>query len=117
MRVEEIGRIDALPTDLGVKIESAGGETTRLQNFVNRQSDFLDAVGELIGIPTDLPIAAIGIDAAEDAQCGRRGGLMLEAVTGQGRVIGLDIDLYLILQTELLAAIRRCSSRRLSRIT
>ncbi|MNN25709.1 hypothetical protein D3C81_1391940 [compost metagenome] len=49
-----------------------------------------------------MRIATVGVDAAENPQRNGRGNLVMEAMPGQGRVVGLDVDLDFVLQPELL---------------
>ena len=60
--VEQVGCIDALTPDLGVKIETAVGKAPCADDFDHRQRQFLDGIGELVGVPSVLRIAAIGVD-------------------------------------------------------
>ena len=57
-----------------------------------------DRVRELVGVPAVLGVAAVGVDAAEDPVRDRVGDLVVEAVAGQRRVVGLDVDPVLRLQ-------------------
>jgi hypothetical protein len=46
--------------------------------------------------PPVLRIAAVGVDAAEDAVVDGVGDLVVERVSSQRRVVGLDVDLELV---------------------
>ena len=50
----------------------------------------------MVGVPTVLWVASVGVDAAEDAVGNGVGNLVLEAVPGQGCVVDLDVDLVLV---------------------
>ena len=56
----------------------------------------LDGVRELVGVPTVLGIAAVGVDAAEDAVVDGVRDLVVERVAGQGGVVDLDVDLVFV---------------------
>ncbi len=56
-----------------------------------RQDEILDRVRELVGVPTVLRVAAIGVDAAEHPVGGGVGDLVMEAVTRQRGVVRLDV--------------------------
>src|SRR5690606_14059304 len=99
--IKQVNFVEALPTHLGVEVEAAIPETAGLENLVVGQGHFFDTVGKLVGVPAVLLIAPVGVDAAEDSQRNRRCDFMVEAVAGEGGVIGLDIDLDFILQAEL----------------
>ena len=61
--------VDALAAQLGVEVEAAGREAAAAQDLVQRQREVLDRVRELVGVPAVLGVAAVGVDAAEDARC------------------------------------------------
>jgi ABC-type sugar transport system ATPase subunit len=63
---------------------------------------FGDVVRELVRVPAELRVAAIGIDRAEDSVCRRIGNLVRERMTGERCVIRLDVDLVLIGEPELI---------------
>src|SRR4029450_6421994 len=69
-----------------------------------------EAGRERAGPPAGLRIAAVPVDAPEEAVRDRVRDLVLEAVSGQGRVVHLDVQLDLALETELLekGVHRRC---------
>ena len=100
--VEEVDGVDALAAHLGVEVVAAGGEAAALQDVVERQRDFAHVVRELIGVPAVLRIAAVHVDRAEDAEVDRHGDLVLEAVPGERRVVGFDVDLDLLLEAVVL---------------
>ena len=49
------------------------------QDLVQRQRQLVDRVRELVGVPAVLVVAAVGVDAAEDAVRDRVGHLVMEA--------------------------------------
>src|SRR3546814_19618728 len=81
-----------------VEVEAAGGEAARTDDLEHRERHFLDRIGELIGVPAILVIAAVGVDRPENAEGGGGGDLMLEGMARQRRMIGLDIDAHLVLE-------------------
>ncbi|AOW24381.1 hypothetical protein BJP26_13020 [Sphingomonas melonis TY] len=107
--MEQVGGVDRLAADLGIEVEAARRKAARAQDFEHRERHFLDRVGELIGIPAVLRIAAVGVDRAKDAERARRRDLMFEGVAREGRVVRLDIDADLVLQPIALEeAVHRC---------
>ncbi|CAB5370609.1 unnamed protein product [Rhizophagus irregularis] len=98
MAIEQVDRVHRLAPHLGIEIEAAGGEPARAQDFEIGERQFLDRIGELIGVPAILRIAAVRIDRAEDAERRCGGDLVLEGVAGEGCVVRLDIDLHFILK-------------------
>lgn len=57
--------------------------------------------GELIGIPAQKQVALIRVNGAEHTVYGRNSQLVLEGVTGKRRVIGLDIQLEILVESVL----------------
>src|SRR3546814_9402415 len=66
-----------------VEVEAAGGEAARTDDLEHRERHFLDRIGELIGVPAILVIAAVGVDRPENAEGGGGGDLMLEGMARQ----------------------------------
>src|SRR5262245_59239082 len=62
--VEQVGPAGALAAELRVEVEAAGREAAALEDLVQRQGQVLDGVGELVGVPAVLGIAAVGVDRA-----------------------------------------------------
>jgi len=61
----------------------------------------MDVGGELIRVPTEQWVSHVGIDAAELACQGGDHQVVFEIVAGQRGVIGLDVELEMVEQTEL----------------
>lgn len=57
--------------------------------------------GELIGIPAQKQVALIRVNGAEHTVYGRNSQLVLEGVTGEGRVIGFDVQLEILVESVL----------------
>ena len=87
-----------LAAHLGVEVEAAGGEAAGLQDAIHRQRHVERIVVELVGVPAVLRIAAVDVDRAEDAERVGQRDLVLEGVAGEGRVVGFDVDLHLVLE-------------------
>src|SRR5579875_2148365 len=102
VRVEQIFGPDGLTTDLGVEVHATYTETAAADHVIHAESHRVDIVGELIGVPAEKRIAAIDVERTKDAEVGSRGDLMLKAVARKQGVVGLEIELYLVLQAVLL---------------
>ena len=102
MTIEQIVFIGALTTYFGIKIQAAGGEATRFQDFVHHQGILFYAVRELVGIPAQLCIAAVGIDRAKQTQRDSGGDFVMERMACKRSVVGFDTQFDLFFQTELL---------------
>ena len=68
------------------------------QDLVHRQRQLVDRVRELVRVPAVLVVAPVGIDAAEQAVAHRVGHLVVEAVAGERRVVGLEVEPVLALE-------------------
>ena len=64
---EQVGAVGALAPELRVEVEAAGGESAAPQDLVDRECQVLDRVRELVGVPAVLRVAAVRVDAAQDA--------------------------------------------------
>ena len=53
----------------------------------------------MIGVPTQQEIAGVGVNRSEQAVRCRRFNLMLERVAGEGRMIGLEVELEMLVET------------------
>ena len=102
MAQEHVFRIDRLAAHLAVKVHPTGGEAASLQNQVHDQRRFRDVVGELVGVPLALHVAAVHVDGAKYSQVNRRGDFMFETVAGQRGVVGFDVDLDFLFEPVLL---------------
>ena len=94
--VEQVDPVHALAAQLGVEVEPTGREAAGRQDLEEHGDQLLDGVGELVGVPTVLRVAPVGVDAAEDAVGDGVGHLVVERVARQCRVVGLDVDLVLV---------------------
>lgn len=92
MTIEQIVFIGALATHFGIKVQATRGETTRFQDFVHHQRILFHAVRELVSIPAQLRISAVGIDRAKQAQRDCGGNFVVERVASQRGVVSFDIQ-------------------------
>jgi hypothetical protein len=100
--VEEVCRVEALATQLGVEIEAPGSEPSGLQDGIQRERDLLWLVRELVGVPAELGIAAVHVDAAEDPVGHGVRDLVRKAVSRERGVVHLDVELELVFESVLL---------------
>ena len=101
MTIEQIVFVGALPAHFRIKVEPAGGEAARFEDFIHHQRVLFDAVRELVGIPAQLRIAAVGVNGAEQPQCNGRRNFMMERMAGERRVVSFNIQFNLFFQTKL----------------
>jgi hypothetical protein len=97
--VKEIDGLNRLPSDFRIKIQPARSESTPLKDRVEREGYLRHIVGKLIRIPSELRVAAVHVQAAENTQCLCNGKLVLETMAGQGRMVGFDVELDFFLET------------------
>src|SRR6266705_6499831 len=93
MGMDQVERIDRLPPDLGVEVETAGRETSTFQQFVKHQRKLGHIHRELIGIPAEQIIAAVDVERAQDSQGLGKRELLLERMAGENGVVLLDVEL------------------------
>ena len=102
MAIEHVIFIGTLTAHFGIKVQTASGKPASFEDLVHHQRVLFNAVRELVGIPAELRIAAVGIHGTEDIQGNRTGNFMLEGMPCKGRVVGFDVDFNLFFQTKLL---------------
>ena len=75
------------------RVEAAAAEAVLLLHDDGpRLGAFAVVVGELVGIPADVGRAHVGIDAAQRACFIGHGEFVFHGVTGEGGVVGLDVE-------------------------
>src|SRR5258708_27974651 len=89
--MKQIGATEALAAEFGVEVEAARGKAAVANDLVHGQGQLVHRVGELIGVPGVLVVAAIGVDAAENAVGYGIGHFVMEAVASERGVVRLDI--------------------------
>ena len=80
MAIKHVLRVNRLAAYFAVKVQTTGAESARLHDEVHRQRCLSDAVGELVGVPLALHVAAVHVDGAEDPQVDGARNFVLEAV-------------------------------------
>ena len=58
----------------------------------------VDVGRELVGVPAEQQVAAVGVDRAEDPVRDGVGQLVVQRVAGERGVVGLDVQLELVLE-------------------
>ena len=96
---EDIVEVGRVATCFRVEVRTASLETTCLKHNHPSLCQFIQINRELVGIPTVLIIASVGIDTAEHTRIGSRLQLMFECMTGQRSMISLDIQCKVLIQT------------------
>ena len=67
VRVEQVGGLERLAANLGIKIHTTATKTAMLEDVVHRAGGQIVVGGKLVGIPTQEGITDVGIDAAQCA--------------------------------------------------
>src|SRR5690554_7292661 len=94
----QVGRVSA---GFGIEVNTSGFEATSFQNHQHSLYSLIDIDGELVGIPTILVITAVGIDRAKQSGIGSHLQFMLEGMVGQSRMVHLNVDGKVFIQTPL----------------
>ncbi len=94
--VEEVFWFEAFAADLGVEVEAAGFEAAHFKDLDHDVGGHVDIDGELVGVPADEFVTGIGVDAAEGVGGGGDGEFVLDGVSGEGGVIGFDVELEVL---------------------
>jgi hypothetical protein len=92
----QVDRRGGLPAELGVEVQPAAGKPPTAQHRIHGQSAVVKVERELIGIPTEQQVAAIGVDRTEQVVGHTILQFVDEIVPGQRRVIGFDIEFEVV---------------------
>src|SRR5699024_12674653 len=93
-----ISAVGGYATQLGVDVQAARRQSALAQHHHHRADGVVQVAGELVGVPAVLRIAAVGVDAAQQAGVGGHLQVVLEGVAGQRGVVGLDVELEVPVQ-------------------
>src|SRR3954468_4584581 len=96
MGMDQVERIDRLPSDLGVEVETAGRKAAGFQHLVKREGKLRHIHRELVGIPAEQIVAAVDIERAQDSQRLGERDLVLERMAGEDGVVLLDVELDVV---------------------
>lgn len=96
MSVEEVFGIMGFTTALGVEIQATCFEATHAKDNEHDFGGEVDIGGELVRVPAEEGVTAIGVYGAKFASIGSHGELMAHGVARKGGVIGLYIELKII---------------------
>lgn len=99
MSMDQIDGLEALTSHLGVEVDSAGTESAVLENDEHGLGGEIQIGRELIGVPAQKQIARVSVDGAEHALMPGVIELMHHGVSGERRVIGLDVELESLHET------------------
>src|SRR5262249_25460501 len=98
VRVEQINRLEALAPYLGIEVDAARRQSPLPQDDQHALRRQVQVGRELIRIPAEQEVAAVGVDRAEQALRGGVGQLVHHRVPRQRRVVGLHVQLEMIRQ-------------------
>src|SRR5699024_2435018 len=98
MCIEKIFQVGGIPADFSIKVDTARFKASVLQNNQHRLGNFKNISGKLVGIPSVLIIAPVGIDAAQHIGIGGYLKFMFKGVLGQDGMVHLNIDFKIFLQ-------------------
>src|SRR5699024_11629587 len=83
MCIEKIFQVGGIPADFSIKVDTARFKASVLQHNQHRLGNFKNIRGKLVGIPSVLIIAPVGIDAAQHIGIGGYLKFMFKGVLGQ----------------------------------
>ena len=90
--VEEVLGVGGLAADLGVEVQAACGEAPGLDDQVHGEGGVVEVGGELVGVPAQEQVAAVGVHGAEEVVCDGVGEFVVEGVAGEGGVVGFEVE-------------------------
>ncbi len=101
MRHEQILRIGGFAPHLRIEVQPTRRQAALPQHHQHRPHRVVQIHRELVGVPAVLRIAAVGVDAAQQARIAGHLQIVLETVPGQRGVVGLDVELEILVQPVL----------------
>ncbi len=101
MGVEQIDAVERAAAKFGVEVETSVAETALTQNHHHRRRCGVKIGRELIGIPAQVRVAPVDVEAPESARVRRGQQVVLPGVAGERRVVALDVEHEPIEEIEL----------------
>src|SRR5690606_9110204 len=98
VRVEDIFQVSRVATGLGVKVYASRLEAAGADDDQHSFREFQDVIGELVGVPSVLVVAPVGIDAAEQTRVRGHLQFMLEGMLCERGVVNFDIEFKVVQQ-------------------
>ena len=96
--VEEVDRLVRFATTLGVEVEAALGEAAHLEDAQHDVRREVEVGRELVGVPAEERVAAVGVDGTEGVGAHRDFHLVLHRVAGERGVVGLEVQFEVLQQ-------------------
>ena len=96
--VEEVDWLEGFAAHFSIKIESSGLEAAHFKHAQHDLRGHVNVGGELVGVPAYQFIAGIGINRTQRPGSGSNSQFVLHCVTGEGGVIGFNIQLEVVQQ-------------------
>ena len=93
MGIKQVDRLEALPSHLGIKVDSSGGKSAHAQDAEHALSGQVEVGGELVGVPAHQVVSGIGVDRAQCAGTDGHFELVHHLVAGERGMIGFEIEL------------------------
>ena len=97
----KIDRLKALAADLGVEIDAARSQSPLPQDHQHALRREIEIGRELVGVPAEQHVPRVGVDAAEGALDRGVDQFVHHRVAGEGRVVGLDVEFDVLLESVL----------------
>ena len=95
---EDILQVGGVAARLGIEVRTAVLETTAADNLHHSLNEFEVVNGELVGIPSVLIVATVGVDGAQHTVVHGHGQFVFECMSSQSRVVHLDVHFEILVQ-------------------
>src|SRR5690606_11183398 len=96
MGMEDILKVRGVPSDLRIKIDTTSLKAPRLQDDEHGLGQLIYIHRELIGVPSVLVIAPIGIYASKEVVVRGHLEFVLKGMLGEGGMVHLDVEFEII---------------------
>src|SRR5690606_31034329 len=98
--MENVCQVGRISSGLRVEVDSASPEPSGLQDHQHCFGKLIEIIGELVGIPAILVVAAVGVDASQQPGISSHLQFVLEGMLRQRGVIHLDVQLEIVEEIE-----------------
>ena len=95
---EEVFEVGRVTTNLRIEVGTAVAQSAVADNFEHGLCQVEVVDGELVGIPSVLSIATVGIDRTQHTGIDGTCQLVFEGMTGKGGVVHFDVHLEVLVQ-------------------
>src|SRR5690606_12722404 len=98
--MENVCQVGRISSGLRVEVDTSRPEPSCLQDHQHCFSKLIEIIGELVGIPAVLVVAAVGVDTSQQLRVCSHLQFVLEGMLRQRGVIHFDVKLEIIEEIE-----------------